>query len=67
MIRKHIGYMEKTKERISLILDFSVMFLSLQMILSFVSAAIVCAILVITSGFESWSVIIDPRYLKVCQ
>ena len=44
--------MEKTKEHINLILELSVMFLSLQMILSFVSAAIVCAILAITSNFE---------------
>ena len=48
--------MEKTKEHINLIMELSVMFLSLQVILSFVSAAIVCAILAITSNFEIWSV-----------
>ena len=56
---------ERTSKRINPIFDLSVMFLSLQTIRSFLKDAVVCAILDRISGFEPWSNVIAPRYLKV--
>ena len=56
---------EITKERISLIFELREICLSLQMVFSLASAAVVCAILDSTSGLEPWSVTTAPRYLKL--
>ena len=54
-----------TKERNSLISELRSMFLSSQMILSFVSAAMVWAILERISGMDPSSVTMAPNYLKL--
>ena len=56
---------EITRERISLIFELREICLSLQMVLSLASAAVVRAILDSTSGLEPWSVTTAPRYLKL--
>ena len=56
---------EITRERISLIFELREICLSNQMVFSLASAAVVCAILVSTSGLEPWSVTTAPRYLKL--
>ena len=53
-----------TRVRISFTFDSRDMLLSLQMGLSFVRAAVACAILERTSGLEPSSETIAPRYLK---
>ena len=57
--------MDMTKERNSLIFEQRSMFLSSQMILSFVSAAMVWAILERTSRMDPSSVTMAPKYLKL--
>ena len=57
--------MEMARERISLIFELTVMFLSFHKGFNLVSAAVVCAILASISGLEPSSVIIDPKYLKL--
>ena len=57
--------MDMTRERISLIFELTVMFLSFHKGFNLVSAAVVCAILASISGLEPSSVIIDPKYLKL--
>ena len=56
---------EMTKDRISLILELSAMFLSFHMVLSFVNAPIVWAILDTISCFDPSSVTTEPKYLKL--
>ena len=56
---------EITRERICLIFELTEICLSLQMVFSLASAAVVCAILDSTSGLEPWSVTTVPRYLKL--
>ena len=56
---------EITRERISLIFELREICLSLQMVFSLASAAVVCAILDSTSGLEPWSVTTVPRHLKL--
>ena len=56
---------ETTRERIRLIFELRGMCLSLQMVFSLASAAVVCVILDSTSGLEPWSVTTAPRYLKL--
>ena len=56
---------EITRKRISLIFELREICLSLQMVLSLASAAVVCAIRDSTSGLEPWSVTTTPRYLKL--
>ena len=51
-----------TRALMSLILDLRAMFLSFQITFNFVSAAMAWAILFTISGFEPWSLIIEPRY-----
>ena len=57
--------MDMTRERISLIFELTVMFLSFHKGFNLVSAVVVCAILASISGLEPSSVIIDPKYLKL--
>ena len=57
--------MRMTRERISLIFELSAIFLSFQMVLRFVSAAVVWAILARMSGLDPSSAMIAPRYLKL--
>ena len=57
--------MDVTKERNSLIFELRSMFLSSQMLLSFVSAVIVWAILERISGMDPSSVTMAPNYLKL--
>ena len=57
--------MDMAWERISLILELMVMFFSFQMAFSLVTAAVVWAILDSTSGLDSSSDILAPRYLKL--
>ena len=57
--------MDMTRELISFIYDPRDMLLSLQMGFGFVRAAVACAILERTSGFEPSSERIAPRYLKL--
>ena len=57
--------MDMTRERNSLIFELRSMFLSSQMILSFVSAAIVWIILERISGMDPSSVTMAPKYLKL--
>ena len=57
--------MGMTRERISLIFELTVMFLSFHKGFNLVSAAVVYAILASISGLEPSSVIIDPKYLKL--
>ena len=54
-----------TRERISLILELMVMFLSFQMNFSLVTAAVVWAVLDSTSGLDHSCDTIAPRYLKL--
>ena len=54
-----------TRERISRILELREILLSFQTGFSFVSAAVVCAILESISGSEPSSVITEPRYLEL--
>ena len=56
---------DTTRERNSLIFQRRSMFLSSQMILSFVSAAMVWAILEHISGMDASSVTMAPKYLKL--
>ena len=56
--------MDMTRERISLIFELTLMFLSFHQGFNLVSAAVVRAILASISSLESSSVIIDPKYLK---
>ena len=53
--------MDMTRERISLIFELTVMFLSFHKGFNLVSAAAVGAILANISGLEPSSVIIDPK------
>ena len=57
--------MDLTRERISHIFALRETLLSIQTSLSFVDAAVVCAILESISGLEPSSVINEPRYLKL--
>ena len=57
--------MEITRERISFTFDPRDMLLSVHMVLSFVRAAVACAILERTSGLEPSSETTAPRYLKL--
>ena len=57
--------MEVTRERISCILELREVLLSFQTGFNLVNAAVVCAILESISGYESSSVITEPRYLKL--
>ena len=57
--------MDMTRERISLIFELTVIFLSFHKGFNLVSTAVVCAILANISGLEPSSVIIDPIYLKL--
>ena len=57
--------MDMTKKCNSLIFELRFMFLSSQMILSFVSAAMVWAILECISGIDSSSVTMTPKYLTL--
>ena len=57
--------MNITRERISLIFELTVMFLSFHKGFNLVSTAAVYAILASISGLEPSSVIIDPKYLKL--
>ena len=57
--------MDMTRERINLIFELTVMFLSFHKGFNLVSAAVVCVILASTSSLEPSSVIIDPKYLKL--
>ena len=55
---------ERTRESISLIFELREICLSFQMVFSFASAAVVCAIMDSTSGsLGTWSVMTAPRYL----
>ena len=54
-----------TSDRNSLILCLLVMVFSFQIVFSFVSADVACAILARISFLEPSSVMIDPRYLKL--
>ena len=53
-----------TRESIGLIFELREICLSLQMVFSLASAAVVCAILDGTLGLEPWSVTTAPKYLK---
>ena len=68
-MRVHISQayrkIEMTKDRINLILELSAMFLSFHMVLSFVNAPIVWAILDSISCFDPSSVTTEPKYLKL--
>ena len=68
-VRVHVSQayrkIEMTKDRISLILELSAMFLSFHMVLSFVNAPIVWAILDIISCFDPSSITTEPKYLKL--
>ena len=57
--------MDMARECTSLILELMVMFLSLQMTFSLVTAAVVWAILESTSGLDPLSDTIAPRCLKL--
>ena len=57
--------MDATGERTSHILELREILLSIQTGFSFVSAAVVCAILESILGLEPSSVITEPRYLKL--
>ena len=57
--------MDMTRERIGLIFELTVMFLSFHKGFNLVSDAVVCAILASISGLEPLSVIIDLKYLKL--
>ena len=57
--------MDMTKERNSLIFELRSMFLSSQMILSFVSAAMVWAILERISGMDPSSVTMTPNFVQL--
>ena len=65
MSRKRTAKIEMTKDRISLILELNAMFLSFHMVLSFVNAPIVWAILDNISCFDPSSVttesLVQPR------
>ena len=65
MFQKHTERMDMTRERISLIFELTVVFLSFHKGFNLVSAAVVCAILTSISGLEPSSVIINPKYLKL--
>ena len=57
--------MDMTRERISLILELMVMFLSFQMTFSLITAAVVWAIMASTSGLDPSSNTTAPRHLKL--
>ena len=67
-VRVHVSQayrkVEMTKDCFSLILKLSAMFLSFHMVLSFVNAPIVWAILDSISCFDPSSVTTEPKYLK---
>ena len=54
-----------TRQRIILMFELSAIFLSFQMVLSFVSVAVVWAFLARISGLDLSSAMIAPRYLKL--
>ena len=54
-----------TRERFSRILELREILLSFQTGFNLVNAAVVCAILESISCLEPWSVITEPRYLKL--
>ena len=68
-VKVHVSHayknMDITMERINLIFELLVMFLSFQMTFSLIIAAMVWAILESTSGFYPPSDTIAPRYLKL--
>ena len=57
--------MDMTRERINLIFELSGIFLLFQMVLNFVSAAVVWAILATISSLDLSSAMIAPMYLKL--
>ena len=57
--------MDVTRKHISHTLDLREILLSFQTGFNLVNAAVVCAILESTSGWEPSSVITEPRYLKL--
>ena len=61
----HTKNMDMARERISLILKLMAMFLSFQMTFSWITAAVVWAILESTSGLDPSSDSIDPRHFKL--
>ena len=68
-VRVHVSHayrnIDTTSDRISLILDRRVMFLSFHIGFSFVIAAVVWAILKVISSLDPSSVITEPRYLNL--
>ena len=67
-VRVHVSHTHRnidTSDRISLILDRRVMFLSFHIGFSLVIAAVVWAILEIISGLDPSSLITEPRYLNL--
>ena len=68
-VRAHVSHayrkIEMTKDRISLILGLSAMFLSFHMVLSFVNAPIVLAFLDSISCLDPSSVTTEAKYLKL--
>ena len=57
--------MDMTRERTSQFLELSTIFLSVQMVLSFASAAVAWAILAKISGLDPSSAMIAPMYLNL--
>ena len=57
--------MDVTKERVSRILELREILLSIQTGFTFVSAAVICAILESISGLEPPSLISEPRLVTV--
>ena len=68
-VRVHVlhtyRHIDTTSNRISLILDRRVMFLSFHIVFSLVIAAVVWAIIEMISGLDPSSVITKPRYLNL--
>ena len=68
-VRVHVSQayrkIEMTKDRISLILELSAIFLSFHMVSSFVNAPIVWAIMDSIYWFDPSSVTTEPKYLKL--
>ena len=68
-VRVHVSHayrnIDTTSDRISLILDRRVMFLSFHIGFSLVSIAVVWAILEMISSLDPSSVTTKPRYLKL--
>ena len=65
LVSQEYKNMDMTRERNSPIFELRSMFLSSQMILSIVSAAMVWAILERISGMDPSSVTMAPKYLKL--